>query len=115
MTRNALALSSLLMAGPAMAQVTVTLPLNAGANVESVSYVCAEDGTSPLTVQYINAGENSLAMIPVGDSPRIFVNVISGSGARYVAGEFEWWVKGDGATLTNQMDEGATRDCKAAG
>lgn len=115
MTRICLLCLPLLLAGPALAQVAVTLPLEKGGNVESVSYSCGTDGSTEFTVQYVNAGPNSLAIIPVGDADRIFVNVIAASGARYVAGEYEWWVKGDDATLSNQMDQANARACKAAG
>ncbi len=102
----------LMLAAPAVAQVAITLPLDADARVESVRYVCGGADQTPFTVQYVNAGADHLAVIPLGQDARIFVNVIAASGARYVAGEYEWWVKGDSATLTNQMDAAASRDCK---
>lgn len=115
MTRICLLCLPLLLASPALAQVAVTLPLEKGGNVESVGYSCGTDGSAEFTVQYVNAGSNSLAIVPIDDAERIFVNVIAASGARYVAGEYEWWVKGDDATLTNQMDQANPRDCKVAG
>ena len=31
----------------------------------------------------------------------VFVDVLSGSGARYVAGQFEWFTKGSDATFSD--------------
>lgn len=105
---------SLTLATPAVAQLSVTLPLNPDAGVESVSYTCEGGDALSFAVRYVNSGADSLAVVPIDGADRIFVNVIAASGARYVAGEFEWWVKGDSATLTNQMDDAATRTCTAA-
>ena len=49
--------------------------------------------------EYLNSDPNFLAIVPVGGSKLVFVNVLSGSGARYVAGSFEWFTKGSDATL----------------
>lgn len=42
-------------------------------------------------VEYINAGPNSLAVLPLGGDRLILAGVQSGSGARYTAGEYTWW------------------------
>ena len=65
-------------------------------------------------MQYINAGENSLALIPVDGAERVFVLTVSASGARYVSGGHEWWSKGDDATLDDIMTEDAAMDCVPA-
>lgn len=105
------ALTLSLAAAPAMAGATLSLPLELGAedNVRSVVYSCA-DGTE-LTVQYINARANALAIIPLAGEELIFVNVMSGSGARYVSGAREWWTKGDDATLRDEMSEAGPVEC----
>lgn len=64
-----------------------------------VRYDCG-DG-DPLQVQYINAAPNYLAIVPVAGQNLVFVTVLSGSGARYAAGEYEWWTSGMDATLSN--------------
>jgi len=46
------------------------------------------------SVEYLNGAGNSLAIVPVDGDSRIFVNVVSGSGARYAAGEYIWWDAG---------------------
>jgi membrane-bound inhibitor of C-type lysozyme len=54
------------------------------------------------SVEYLNGAGNSLAIVPVGADSRIFVNVVSGSGARYAAGEYIWWdAGGRGVTFSS--------------
>ncbi|WP_163025862.1 MliC family protein [Chachezhania antarctica] len=98
-------------AAPGLAETSLSLELDLGADssVTSVAYKC--DTLGDVQVQYINADANSLALIPIDGEQLIFVNVISGSGARYVSGVYEWWSKGDGARLTNQTDEANAQDC----
>jgi membrane-bound inhibitor of C-type lysozyme len=50
-------------------------------------------------VEYINGGGNSLAVVPVHGNSLIFANVMSGSGARYAAGQYIWWEAGGSVTL----------------
>lgn len=53
------------------------------------------------TVEYINGGGNSLAIVPVEGKSLIFANVIAGSGARYAARQYIWWdAAGRGITFT---------------
>jgi membrane-bound inhibitor of C-type lysozyme len=42
-------------------------------------------------VEYINGAGNSLAIVPVHEMSLVFANVVSGSGARYAAGQYIWW------------------------
>ena len=102
------------LAGPALAGASLTVPLETGAeaNILTGLYTCA--GGEPFTVQYINAGENNLALLPVDGSERVFVLTVSASGARYVSGGHEWWSKGDGATLDDTMTEEPATDCAPA-
>ena len=42
----------------------------------------------------------------------MFVSVLSGSGVKYVSGQFEFWTKGSDATLTDlQVDSGGALNC----
>ncbi|RSL17508.1 membrane-bound inhibitor of C-type lysozyme [Edaphobacter aggregans] len=50
------------------------------------------------SVEYINGAGNSLAVVPVGGNSLIFANVVSGSGARYAAGQYIWWDAGGRGT-----------------
>ena len=54
------------------------------------------------SVEYLNGAGNSLAVVPVGGDSLIFVNVPSGSGARYAAGKYIWWdAAGRGITFSS--------------
>lgn len=108
-----LALASLALAPAATAQVALSLPLALGPNdsVSTQTYTCGE--AEPFRVHYINAGANALAILPIEGEDRIFVNVVSASGARYVSGQHVWWTKGDTAMLENEMQETARLDCTA--
>lgn len=76
----------------------ITLPLEASgeASVNTVTYTCGEE---TLSVSYVNADPNFLAILPVEEKSTVFASVIAASGARYAAGQYEWWSKGDDATL----------------
>ena len=91
------------LALPVAAETTVNLSLAAVDSIETMTYTC--DGADPLRVQYVHAGENALALTDINGTPRIFVNVVSGSGARYVSGADTLSTKGTTALLENQMDE----------
>ena len=64
-----------------------------------VQYDCGQP--EPLSVKYVNAAPNYLAFLTVGNRTLVFVTVLSASGAKYAAGEYEWWNKGSEATLAN--------------
>ena len=67
-------------------------------------YTCA-DGRA-FTVTYVNADPVFLALLPATeDRELVFVRSLSGSGSRYVANGYEWWIKGGEATLTNRMGD----------
>lgn len=46
--------------------------------------------TGTFHVEYINGAGNSLALLPIDGRTLIFVNVLSGSGARYAADRYTW-------------------------
>lgn len=122
-TRLALAATALALATPALAQeaiapseapiapppvgsapttsASLVLTLESAGDIERTNalYQC-EDG-SALTVQYINAQPNFLAIVPVDGDNHVFATTLSGSGARYVSGPYEWWTSGDDATLSD--------------
>lgn len=112
MTRKPLALATAatLMAAPALAVDTsmqLVLELEGNAQRDVVSYTC-DQLEDPLTVDYINAHPIFLALVPVDGEKLIFVNVISGSGARYASGQYVWWTRGSEAQLIDEMaDEDA--------
>lgn len=87
---------------PALADVTlgVGLSITGDAEIKTVTYTC--DGRDePLTVQYVNAAPNFLALIPIDGRTLLFVNTVSASGAKYESGQYIWWNKGTDATLSD--------------
>lgn len=102
MLRSLIAIAAVTLASPALADVSVGigLSLSGDAEIKTVQYLC--DGRdAPLTVQYINAAPNFLALIPIEDKTLIFVTTVSASGAKYESGQFVWWDKGTDATLSD--------------
>jgi membrane-bound inhibitor of C-type lysozyme len=80
----------------------VTIHLNGTQPISrnTMKYQCDEQGAKMglpagvFSVEYLNGAGNSLAIVPVGGNSLIFANVMSGSGARYAAGEYIWWDAG---------------------
>jgi membrane-bound inhibitor of C-type lysozyme len=98
-------LTATLVAFPALAagsSVQILLDLTGNAERTIVSYNC-ETMEERLDVEYVNAHPNFIAILRVEGETRIFVTTISGSGARYVSGEYVWWTSGPDATLSSQM------------
>ncbi|MFV0514714.1 MAG: MliC family protein [Jhaorihella sp.] len=113
MTRiGIIALAMFVGAEMATAQVGLSIPLGTGAtsSLNSKIYTC--DAGEPFSVQYVNSGANALAILPVGGEARVFVNVVSGSGAKYASGSHVWWTKGEEATLEDEMETGSRMTCK---
>jgi membrane-bound inhibitor of C-type lysozyme len=98
--RAAASLTLCLCGSPALA-ADVTISLSGATPIERtiVSYFC--QGLGPVQVEYINVPPNALAVVPVNGDQLIFANVLSGSGARYAAGPYIWWTKGNGALLSD--------------
>ncbi len=92
---------SFLAAHPLSAAEPGTIQLQSKSRIERMqaSYDCGSAGR--LTVTYINADPNFLALVPVPkqDQSLVFASVISGSGTRYAAGKYVWWTKGSSASL----------------
>jgi membrane-bound inhibitor of C-type lysozyme len=80
--------------------LTIDLQDAEPASRETVTYACGDDD---VVAEYINVGNNSLAIVQLGSGPVIMANVMSGSGAKYVGQQFEWWSKGDEASLVDLM------------
>ncbi len=94
--------------GPVTASAVLTLVLESAGDIErrAVTYQC--DNEQTLSVQYINAAPNFLAIVPIDGQSHVFATTLSASGARYVSGPYEWWSTGSEATLRDLMqDEGA--------
>ncbi|MFT4068739.1 MliC family protein [Paraburkholderia sp.] len=73
-----------------------------GKDHQTRKYTCATGKI--LQVTYWNARNGqSFAVVPVKGTPMLFVNTISGSGAKYQAGSYTWWTKGPRANLYDAM------------
>lgn len=90
---------------PETVSATLNLALQSSGDIERLvaTYQCADE--TSFTVQYINAPPNFLAILPVDGNNHVFVTTLSGSGARYVSGPYEWWNKGNEGTLRDLMQE----------
>ena len=93
--------------------ISITVPGAEEVTRTPVTYDC--DGKT-VDVEYVNAGDVSLALLTIGDDFVVAANVMSGSGARYAGGRYEWWSKGmKDATLTDLMtDDQKPVACTAA-
>jgi membrane-bound inhibitor of C-type lysozyme len=104
---------SLLLAGGGLraafaADITIHLAGDGEISQKAVQYECDATGVKlglpqgPFSVKYINGAGNSLAVVPVSGESLIFANVVSGSGARYMARQFTWW---EGRAITFSTDD----------
>lgn len=95
--------------GALASDLTIHLAGSASVTHKVVAYQCDADGTKmglpagPFSVEYINGGGNSLAVLPMSGKSLIFANVISGSGARYAAQQYIWW-EAAGRSITLSTD-----------
>lgn len=74
----------------------IVIPVPSAVDVVTQSYAC---GGQAVTVDYINAGTISLAVLHMGDELVVAAGVLSGSGARYAGDRYIWWSHGGGADL----------------
>lgn len=85
--------------------IVIAVPGVASVTSQKMSYDC--DGL-PVSVEYINAGETSLATLKFKEEFVIASQVISASGARYAGKHYVWWSKGDEASFQNLMQDPET-------
>ena len=104
---EALATAAMMQNVDVSAQVVLSL----AGDFQKTTHTYQCEGLEPFTVDFINAEPNFLAIIPVGPRKMVFVNVMSASGAKYVAGQFEFWTKGSEATLTDLQATPPTVNC----
>lgn len=97
LTAGALCLVSVSCAAVAM---PLTVPQIQTATTNTLRYEC--HGGSTLTVQYMNTkNKQSFALLTVDGRKMLFVNVLAGSGAKYVGDHYTWWTKGPEGSLTD--------------
>lgn len=127
LTGAAIALTAITAVASAHAETgdSLSIPLSSSTDIQrqTVSYNCkAKKGASSaklravlpakiVKVSYINAGDISLAVLPVDGKTQIFTDVIAASGAKYAAAEYVWWSKGDDAMFSSEMDASAMLTC----
>jgi membrane-bound inhibitor of C-type lysozyme len=102
----------------AASAMPLTVPQIQEGSSQTVKYDC-KDGKS-VSVRYTNTkNRQSFALLTVDGRKLLFVNVMSGSGSRYVADQYTWWTKGPQGNLTNGMGDPngppLLADCKARG
>ena len=93
--------------GPATAEpadkvssaVTITLGTSGDIERKTTKYGCEGGDASSLSVDYINAPPNYLALVPIDGTTLVFNTVLAASGAKYAAGKYVWWSKGTDASL----------------
>ncbi|WP_244629771.1 MliC family protein [Martelella limonii] len=85
-----------LFAVQAKADEAVTLTLPEGTTEIAAKYDC---GDFTLDARYINGDQIMLAELQWPDNHIIAAEVIAASGARYAAGQYVWWSKGNDGTL----------------
>jgi membrane-bound inhibitor of C-type lysozyme len=107
---EALPLAAAAMLGNVDVSAQVVLSLQGDFQKTTHTYQC-EMIEQPFTVEFINADPNFLAIVPVGSRKMVFVNVMSADGAKYVAGQFEFWTKGADATLTDLQADPQSVKC----
>lgn len=93
--------TALLSTAATAAETSLQLQISSDSDFQrhNITYDCAAD--APITVTYINAAPNFLAVVPIPEEaePLVFASVISASGARYASGKWVWWSKGADAEL----------------
>jgi membrane-bound inhibitor of C-type lysozyme len=92
---------SFLTARTAWAVERGTIPLQSKSRIERTQTIYDCGSAGGLTVTYVNADPNFLAIVPVPKQSQqmVFASVIAGSGSRYAAGKYIWWTKGSSASL----------------
>ncbi|KQT69965.1 MULTISPECIES: MliC family protein [unclassified Aureimonas] len=92
----------------------ITLDLPGTLDRQSVSYACS-DGSAPKVVYY-NLPDQSLAVVEIAaGKPRVYVSVLSASGAKYVSGSSVFWTRGSRADILDERKADAPAvTCKVA-
>ena len=88
---------------------TVTLPAAAAAP-EAVSYTCADGTRLQATFSSPSSSPGSVKLVFARSSAEMTLpQALSADGGRYAQGHVEFWIKGQGATLTR---EGQRTTCR---
>lgn len=91
---------------PLLAMMMLAAPLSA-AQAAAATYRCS-DGTT-LTASFSPASAGNGRVVITGPDGRVILpQQLSADGGRYANGRMEFWIKGNGATLTR---EGRSETC----
>ena len=101
----------------------IKLPTGIKVDRQTAVYTCsAKNGNATellaalsknrVTVQYLNAGDISLAVLQISGQTQVFSNVIAADGAKYAAAQYIWWSKGDDALFSSATDDKALVTCR---
>lgn len=102
------------MMGGVDVSAQVVLQFSGNFERKVIEYRC-EKLEQPLTIQFVTAEPNYLAIFPLGDQKLVLTSVVAASGVRYVGGPIEFWVNGQEATLTDTtMQADGTTTCTEA-
>jgi membrane-bound inhibitor of C-type lysozyme len=102
MMKRLLALTFASLAAHTALAMPLTVPQIQTASTQTTRYDCKDGKT--VSVQYTNTrNRQSFAALTVDGRKLLFVNVIAGSGAKYVADQYTWWTKGPQANLYDEM------------
>jgi membrane-bound inhibitor of C-type lysozyme len=98
--------------GATAADLTIHLADDPAISRRSIEYQCDVRGTAigvprgRFPVEYINAGANILAIVPIAGHTVIFSIAIAASGVRYTAQQYTWWDAKGEVTLSSQSANG---------
>jgi membrane-bound inhibitor of C-type lysozyme len=100
MRKMAAAIATLAIVAGHAAAAPFAVPQIQIATSNALRYACR--GGKSLDVTYLNTkNKQSFAVLRVQGRMLVLVNVLSASGAKYVADRFTWWTKGPEGTLTD--------------
>ncbi|BAN22674.1 MliC family protein [Caballeronia insecticola] len=100
--KRLLACTLAMLGAQAAFAMPLTVPQIQTASTQTTRYDCK--GGKSVTVLYTNTrNHQSFAALTVDGRKLLFVNVIAGSGAKYVADQYTWWTKGPQANLYDEM------------
>lgn len=94
------------------ANLVIHLPDYPPVSHRTVEYQCDPNGiaigvrSGPFPVEYINAGTNSLVVVPIYGKGLIFSSVIAASGVRYTAQQYTWWESKGSVVLSSDSASG---------
>lgn len=104
----------------------IPLPADEVVGRQDVEYTCSLDDKKAgddvrslrtslpvgrFTVTYLTADIMALAVLPVDGRVVVFANVVAADGAKYVAGHYSWWAKGDEVTFGREDKDGVSFAC----